>query len=184
MKNFELFSEDYGTLILDYIVFIDIDGVLNHMNTNSTYKFERESVETINILFNKYKINLVLSSSWKDAYPFSFMQKLFKDNGIKAPLIDKTSTFINYENRINQSVNLVEIENMEVKNFYTREYEILDWIKKFNPKHYLILDDFKMKEPLLEKHQVLTNNWGYFEEDMALRKKHLNKCYDILNINC
>lgn len=173
-------SIDYGKEEFKNIVFVDIDGVFNHMNTKCDYKFVDESVDVINELYKTHQIQLVLSSSWKTAYSFSFMQKLFKDNGIKAPLIDKTFTYFNNIGN-NNYCTLEDIEKEETDVHYSREYEIYYWIKIFKPKHFLILDDYEMKKFNLRQHQILTAYWGK-EEDMALRKKHLKECKRILSI--
>lgn len=172
---------EYGKQEFENIVFLDIDGVLNHHKTRYEYRFIDESVGALNDLYKTHNIEIVLSSSWKNAYSFSFIQKLFQDNVIKAPLIDKTSTFFqNVDNK--NCVSLDEIEKEETDVHYSREYEIYCWIKVFQPKHYLILDDYKMQMFGLEEHQVLTSYWGKKEEDMAFRRKHLPECHRILEI--
>lgn len=172
---------DYGRENFDNIVFVDIDGVFNHINMKCDYQFLEESVQVINELYDSHKIKLVLSSSWRNAYSFQFMQQLFQDNGIKAPLIDKTFTyFSNIENK--NCFTLEDLETEEIDIRYSREYEIYSWIKIFNPQHFLILDDYQMKKFNLNEHQVLTSYFGTIEEDMGLRKKHLEKCKEILDI--
>ena len=143
----DLYNEDYGIEHLDNIVFVDIDGVFNHMNTKCTYKFLKESVDTLNILYDEFNISLVLSSSWREAYSFGFMQKLFKDNGIKAPLIDKTPIVVCQQKQeksllLNEIIDIDETDNTYIK----RDYEIYHWLLLFKPKHFLIFDDFKMTE--------------------------------------
>ena len=39
------------------IVFLDIDGVLNNQYFKGEYVFTKESVEVLNYLYEKYKIN-------------------------------------------------------------------------------------------------------------------------------
>lgn len=178
---------DYNYRIenFEYIAFVDIDGVLNHMQMKCTYEFLKESVDVLNDLYEKYNIQLVLSSSWRHAYSFAFMQKLFKDNGIKAPLIDKTYIcFNNNEKKV--SLNLSELleedydDEYIATSLYTRDNEIYEWVKMFKPKHFVILDDFKMHGQFLQNHQWLTYYWGEKKEDLALRLKHLPKIYKIL----
>lgn len=172
---------NYGKQEFENIVFVDIDGVLNHSNMDAEYRFLKESVEALNELYESHKIQIVISSSWKNAYAFSFLQKLFIENGIKAPVIDKTFTFFSkIENNNSFSLNEMETQTEDVH--YSREYEIHYWIKVFKPKHFLILDDYEMQMFELKEHQILTSYWGEKEEDMAFRKKHLNECKRILGI--
>lgn len=181
MKNENLNRKNYGMEQFENIVFVDIDGVFNHMNIHCTYKFLEESVETLNMLYEKYNINLVLSSSWRHAYSFSFMQKLFQDNGIKAPLIDKTPIIVSkQEDKKSFCLGDLDIENDD---FFSRDYEIYEWIHMFKPKHFLILDDFEMKMPFLRTHQLVTLYWGNKESDLALRKKYFDICCNILEQN-
>ncbi len=177
--NSEIF--EYGEERFENIVFVDIDGVFNHIKTECDYEFLPESVMALNELYETHQIKLVLSSSWKNAYSFLFMQKLFQYNGIKAPLIDKTCTYFHsIEN--NNCCTLEELENEETDVRYSREYEIYYWIKIFKPKHYLIIDDYKMEKFNLEEHQILTSYFGEKVTDMAFRKKHLDECRRILSL--
>lgn len=160
----------------DNIVFLDIDGVMNNQYNKGEYIFTKETVEVLNYLYEKFNIKIVLSSSWRTAYSFTFLQTIFKENNIEAPLIDKTPRFINKnkDKRCN-SLSIDELEAYEIDEIYTREYEIFDWISVFRPKHYVIIDDFKMKNKELFNHQILTYNWGDDESFLGLRKFHINK---------
>lgn len=184
MSNLEDLNFDEENLNkIDNIVFLDIDGVLNDMNQPCTYKFKEESIDVLNYLYKKYNINIVISSSWREAYIFAFLQKLLKENGILAPIIDKTNVFFKEKEDIN-CASLEEIENLneDISNIYSRDYEILDWLKRFKPNHFLILDDFKMSNPLLFKHQVLTKYWSYNQNDLALNKNQIDLCEYILEL--
>ena len=106
---------NYGKQEFENIVFVDIDGVLNHSNMDAEYRFLKESVEALNELYESHKIQIVISSSWKNAYAFSFLQKLFIENGIKAPVIDKTFTFFSkIENNNSFSLNEMETQTEDV----------------------------------------------------------------------
>lgn len=171
----------------DYIAFIDIDGVLNNEYFKGEYKFLEESIEVLNYLYEKYNLKLVLSSSWRHAYSFNFLQVLFKENNIKAPLIDKTYICFPEVEKKCDSVSLYDLmtksdEELQINNLYKRDNEIKEWIKMFKPKHYVILDDFLIKDKLLSKHQILTNNYGPDETKLGLRKFHLETIEKILKI--
>ena len=174
---------NYGNENLDNIVFLDIDGVLNDMTSHYNYEFNKEAIAILNDLYKKYNIKIVISSSWREAYTFQFLQKLFNDNKLIAPIIDKTNVFFKDSIETN-TMSLEEIENLkdDISNIYSRDYEILDWLKRFKPKHFLILDDFKMSNPLLFKHQIVTKYWSYNQNDLALNKNQIDLCEYILEL--
>ena len=174
----DLTSDNYGIENLDNIVFVDIDGVFTHNNTKCTYEFLEEPIDTLNILYDEFKINLVLSSSWKYSYSFAFMQKLFKDNGIKAPLIDKTFTVVSAEDKKKSFL----LSDIDEENYLKRDYEIYKWLQIFKPTHFLILDDFKMTEFGLREHQCLTYFWHNNPNKLALTKNNLDECRKILKM--
>jgi hypothetical protein len=73
-------------------------------------------------------------------------------------------------------------EELQINNLYKRDNEIKEWIKMFKPKHFVIFDDFLIKDELLLKHHILTNNYGTDETKLGLRKFHLETIEKILKI--
>lgn len=88
------------------IIFLDIDGVLNHqlwfesINGKPEYKKEGPddyrrwfcpfSVDLLNHLTTETGAKIVVSSSWRKGRTVEQLQKLLKDNGITGEVIDKT----------------------------------------------------------------------------------------------
>lgn len=105
----------------------------------------------LNALYREIKYDIVLISSWKNAYTMKYMNDLFKSNGIEAEIIDKTNTVIEKDN--NTRYNLV-LSNIQDDEGYGRDKEILEWISIFKPDYYLILDDFIVNDMKLRKHQI------------------------------
>lgn len=157
---------------IDYILFLDIDGVINVFDKPGM-SFEQESINTLNELYDKVKYKIVLSSSWKECWPIYYLQEMFKTIGIKAPLIATTNTYFNNNNE-RCSFNLDEIEHIKVEEYFSREYEISQWVRQYKVQHYIILDDYTMQDDELYKHSICTLKNG-------LRKEHLNDMIEKIN---
>lgn len=138
---------------IDTVIFLDIDGVLmtNFSDYSGEYpRFDVESIIFLNNLYRSIKYDIVLISSWKDAYTIKYMNDLFKSNGIEAEIIDKTDIIEKAYNRCD--ISLYDIDNKKYKT--GRDDEIHKWLSVFNPNHYLILDDFIVSDLELRKHQI------------------------------
>lgn len=157
--------------IFENIVFLDIDGVMNDIFSNEY--FTKEAIDTLNDLYEKINYKIVLSSSWKNAFTLYKMQEIFKNIGIKAPLIDKTMTFFKNDPNKRNNITLDELDNLEIDKIYTRDYEINMWIKVFKPKHFVILDDFFFDDEILKEHLVQTSFFGLEKDkgNLSLRKE-------------
>lgn len=171
-----------------YIAFLDIDGVFNNQYFHGEYKFYKESVDFINTLYDKYGIEIVISSTWRHGYTFAFLQKVFKENGIKAPVTNKTYVCFSEVEKprcgaisLNDLMNMTEDE-LQLKSIFRRENEIKQWLRIFDAEHYIIIDDFKMYDDKLSNHQILTYNWGDNEKDLGLRIKYMPKAEEILKL--
>jgi hypothetical protein len=151
---------------IDNIIFLDIDGVLN-VFASSSVDFEQESIDTLNELYDKIKYKIVLSSSWKESWPIYYLQEMFRNIGIKAPLIATTNTYFDKDNE-KISFNLEDIGKFEEKECYSREYEILQWVRLYKVEHFIILDDIQILKDELKDHAIWTLKNG-------LRKEHLNE---------
>lgn len=165
----------------DYIAFVDIDGVFNHLNMKCDEIFLEEAVEVINELYEKYDIKLVLSSSWRHSFTFSYMEELFRKNNVKAPLIDRTYICASANKT---DLNLDDIDTVYDVNIktdiFSRETEIYAWVNAFKPKHFVIFDDYKMMNDFLYEKQVLTRFFGEDSEKLGLRKFYMNQIDNIL----
>lgn len=163
------------------IIFLDFDGVLNHAGCTPETNFTQESIHVLNDIHKTQPIQIVLSTSWKDAYVFSDLVRLLHVKGITAPIIDKTPTYTGPLTK-DETVSFTMTEeefNKRISPDAGRNAEIMHFIKMHNIKHYCILDDFEMTHPTLRKHQVLTS---YFDVDNGgLLWKHRNEILRILN---
>lgn len=162
------------------IVFLDFDGVLNHAGCKVETDFLQESIDVLNQIYDEYNIQIVLSTSWKDAYVFTDLIQLLKEKGIKAPVIDKTCTYLSSEKRTYNITYISEEEfNASIDPMVGRNREILNYVRIHDIEHYVILDDIRLTNPELLPHQVLTS---YFDEtNGGLRKKHLPLIRQILS---
>ena len=143
--------------IFKNIVFLDIDGVLqNNFTENDSFTYEKDSIAFLNQLYEEFQIKLVLSSSWRHAFTFQYMQDLLKENGILAPLIDRTYIVTDNE-RVHTAITLDDLDKcytFNSKDVMTRDCEVFEWIKMFHPEHYLVLDDFSFSIESLESHRI------------------------------
>lgn len=119
------------------IVFLDIDGVLNseqfYKETDSFVwdMFNPSSVKLLNKLTDAADAKIIISSDWRKNHTLPELQKIFKDNEIKAEIIGITpklkckSTFVSIP------------RGLEIK-------EKLLWLISDNPDesiNYVIIDD-------------------------------------------
>lgn len=170
----------YTSLKDDYIIFLDFDGVLNHAGCNPETNFLQSAITVLNNIYDEFHAKIVLSTSWKDAFIFTDLVNLLQDKGIKAPVIDKTPTYVGPVT--NKSYNITEISEEDFNDLIDpmagRNGEIITFIKLHDIKHYVVLDDCKMTNPELFKHQVLT---CYFDkENGGLQLHHESQIREIL----
>jgi hypothetical protein len=125
------------------IIFLDIDGVLAtnlqfQMNKQKfqdkhtwadelrvPYPFDAGCVKVLNEIIETTDAEIVLSSDWKLHWNILELHDIFLQNGvIKSP---RTST-------LNITASEFDLEE-------ERAYQIGEFIKKFKPKQYVIIDD-------------------------------------------
>lgn len=128
------------------IIFLDIDGVLAtnlqfQMNAQKfqdkhawadelrvPYPFDPGCVKIINEILEETDAEIVLSSDWKLHWNILELHEIFKQNGvIKSP---RTTT-------LNVTAEEFDLEE-------ERAYQIGEFIKKFKPKQYVIIDDLEV----------------------------------------
>lgn len=133
------------------IIFLDIDGVLAtniqfNMNTQKfraknewaadlavPYPFDPGCVKILNEILEETDAEIVLSSDWKLHWNILELHEIFKQNGVvKSP---RTTTL----NVSGDSFDLAA----------ERAYQIDQFIKKFKPKQYVIIDDLNVG-PMME----------------------------------
>lgn len=158
-----------------YIVFLDIDGVLNHAGCKCEKDFLQESIDVLNYLYDKYEIEIVLSSSWRTAYTMKYMNFLFSKNGIKADIIDKTPEYIGeYDKQAvenSEGLTLDQLCEAAIPPDAGRNREIIHWVRRHDVKKFVILDDFFFTNDICKKHLVQTS-W-HDEINGGLRKEHI-----------
>lgn len=173
-------SDFRRTLENSHIIFLDFDGVLNHSGCKSETDFTAESISVLNKIHDEYNTEIVLSTSWKDAFIFTELTKLLKEKGIRAPIIDKTPTYKSTDS--STKIKFAESEShSKIGPNAGRNWEILTYVHTHNVKHYIILDDFMITNPELIPHLVQT---CYFDENGGLKKSHIKaieKAFEIQN---
>lgn len=119
------------------ILFLDIDGVLNHQGT---YKkchetpgktkpsdwLDRECIQRLNRVCSELGLSLVISSSWRSYLKFETLVEALRDAGLTAEVIGATP--------------ILE-DPLEIKSG-TRWSEILSWLQRNSGvTEWVILDD-------------------------------------------
>jgi hypothetical protein len=105
------------------IIFLDIDGVLVHLEYNPSARrlrqdFDPKCVAVLNRLVKETGAKIVISSTWRHLYPLAKLRDIFEEAGFTGEIIGVTPIIIN------------------------RGDEILKWIQDNNYEgHYLVIDD-------------------------------------------
>ena len=88
------------------IIFLDIDGVLNHTlwfqseerklisseNSRAMW-FDPKSVALLNELTDATQAYIVISSSWREGYPLEELVAILESQGVTGEIIDQTPSF-------------------------------------------------------------------------------------------
>jgi len=126
------------------IVFLDIDGVLNHeafyrkrqeegIHIYPTYplsEFDPESVSRLNYILEQTGAKVVMSSSWRHGRTIQELQNILEKVGFKGELIDKTPSFKHDDC----------VRGNEIEKWIDDHRELLG-ADKFRYCEYVILDD-------------------------------------------
>lgn len=150
--------------VLNCVLFLDIDGVLNHADSNDA--IDEICLNHLYKIINKTKAAIVLVSSWKCGWfkkekekqddDANYLDSRFKKAGLS--IFDKSSRYAN-----------------------GRLLEVVDWIMRLNASSFVILDDDfgHYKDTPLERFCVKTDyyNNGLTEaladEAITLLLKHM-----------
>lgn len=108
------------------IIFLDIDGVLNHTEfllqksgyLSTEEQIDASAVETLNLIVEATEAKIVISSSWRCFLPMDDLTALLVSKGLKAEVIGRTDEL--WSERGNE-IQLWLDENPE-----TRRFVILD----------------------------------------------------------
>jgi hypothetical protein len=154
------------------IIFLDVDGVLNHQAFYESGKWQKgkmrdidpKSMELLNMLIEETGAKIVLSSAWRIGRTIEELQQEFNELGLKGNIIGKTPG--------------------SDKNYFVRGNEIYAWLlnqgrKEFNLdygfKNYVIIDD--STDMLLQQ----KDNFVWVDNFVGLTLHSINKAKKILN---
>ena len=166
----------YGYKTMNPVIFLDIDGVLNHSGIDFKYyeiqipknlgfwtivEFSPNNIFYFNKLIDTLgedKVDIVISSSWRTIYSLEELQIIFKEMNIKGNLIGITPKL----------------------SFKKRGYEINQYIKENKIKHFCIIDDNSdMEFSYLFERFVQTNFLD--QENGGFREKHIKEVLQKIN---
>lgn len=134
------------------IIFLDIDGVLNHQLWSSTDEFKKrckrknkndvscwfcpQSVDYLNTIIKETDAKIVVSSSWRLGRTIEELKKLLADNNIIGEVIGKTPHLL-FKNLANYHYSVPR--GCEIKAWLETHKSILE--EKISKAKYVILDD-------------------------------------------
>jgi hypothetical protein len=151
------------------MIFLDIDGVLNTMNTyrklerltkeqqtldTGYYLFDRSRVKLLNQIPNN--IYIIMSSSWRNLYPVNDIFRMLRHNGY----------------RRNSTLSMIDRSIREE----TRGAEIVQCIlgmKAKDPNFVAIDDDASGM-------QILEDRFIYINDGLGLRQSHIDRTLKLL----
>jgi len=134
-----------------YIVFLDIDGVLNHqqhytkMSQDERYKkfglpdcnLSKESIDHLSDLTENPEVGVVISSTWRKGKSPKDMQEMLDRNGFRGKVISKTPNLW-YDSRCEHSNGSVP-RGCEIHQWIRNNYK---WDEE--PKYVIFDDDSDM----------------------------------------
>lgn len=153
------------------IVFLDIDGVLNGINTGFI-KFNPESLEALKLILTETKASVVLSSSWRHGYIDWYLRKIINSDDAAMHLMEMLSTH-------GVNVNIVDITPTLHGEGDMRGSEIDKWIvenkEEYNIESFVILDDDSDMFPHMDRLVHTNNRIGLTMQDAEVAIKKLNE---------
>ncbi len=136
------------------VIFLDFDGVLNTDDWDPVCNADTFSAEWLAQHLNPRLVSrvatvadatgavVVLSTSWRTAFPLCDLEQIVSWAGWNAPIIGATPQM----------------------NRQPRDYEIHVWLKRSGVTSYVILDDDEMTDDELRRRQVLCDSTRGLEE--------------------
>lgn len=152
------------------IIFLDVDGVLNHhecfRNADTCRVVDRACIERVNAIHARTGAQVCLSSTWR-MWSESF--QFLKDHGLTVPIVDKTPTLRNRTrgDEIREWMNPTLVEDQMGRLLEKPPFEIESFV--------IIDDDTDFDAELTEKHLVRTS-----AED-GLQDHHVDLAVGILD---
>lgn len=155
--------------MIDKIIFLDIDGVLNCISTKSRCQcyvgIDNSKVKLLKQIIDNTNAKIVLTSTWKTEWNKNLEE------------CDYAGKYLNNKLK-KQKLWILDKTEDNVEN---RGQGIYNWIKKYNIKHWVVLDDeiFKdYKKYGIKKHLVKTE---FYNDNGGLQKEHIEEAIKILN---
>lgn len=117
---------------MDNVILLDLDGVLiinkswkvNEFLEDGFAGFKSQSVTKLNKLLKETGYDIVLTSARRYNFSIEEMNELFKTRGVEGKIID-----------------YLPLYDLDLR--YSRYDEVIRFIMKHRPEHYLIIDDDK-----------------------------------------
>lgn len=139
-------------------LFLDIDGVLNHGDTD-TY-FETEKIEILNKILSETNASLVVTSTWRIGATPQEMDELLASQGVLPGRVIGVTPYLDDQ----------------------REEEIYEWLHTWSDRYGIekiaILDDRSDLGQLVETLIKTNKTTGLTEQEANLVIQHLNSNVD------
>lgn len=172
------------------IIFLDVDGLLNsstYINKES-YHINPEKVRFLRNIVDHSGANIVLTSTWKAGFDkktgkkaeyYMILERSLEEYGLKIFDITEEIPVKNHKN-LPVAFSLEEIANFELLYGIGRAAEAENWIKKYQPESFVILDDenCNWKNYGLEKSWIQTS---YYGPHGGILPEHIKRAIQILN---
>lgn len=136
------------------VLFLDIDGVLNHGDAN-TY-FEGEKVEILNKILTTTDAKLVVTSTWRLGATPAEMDQMLASQGVIPGRVVGVTPYLNDQ------------RGQEIQEWLS------EWAQRYDVKKIVILDDRNDLEPLSNVLVRTTKMMGLTEQDATLAIQYLN----------
>lgn len=155
--------------MIDKVIFLDIDGVLNCISTKARCQgcigIDDLKVKLLKQIIDNTNAKIVLTSTWKTEWNKNLEE------------CDYTGKYLNNKLK-KQKLWILDKTEDNVEN---RGQGIYNWIKKYNIKHWVVLDDeiFKdYKKYGIKRYLVKTE---FYDDNGGLQEEHVEKAIKILN---
>lgn len=125
------------------IIFLDIDGVLRTHKSDLEHatilnqeipirvydrKFDPKAVNNINYISHYTNAKIVISSTWRNNFTIQELKEIFRDNGIRTEVIDKTEIGLTRGEEIREWLDRNEVTNYVVIDDQVKD--IINWVEK------------------------------------------------------
>ncbi len=160
-------------LTLISIIFLDVDGVLNSVDSDIIDKVHLDNLEYI-INHSKFPCKIVLSTSWR------------KHENTKIELLDTLKSELNVDdidNLVIGSTPLLEKSQraIEIDRYFKLNRDVLN--KKYKTESWVALDDMSLDKPNEECKQIMNGHFVKINCQYGLTLDQAKVALNILNGN-